>query len=76
MTGVQTCALPISWRRFRGSPLGVPRLAAMRRAEKDAMRTRELLGKYKGNSEDEFAARRRKQLRDWRLSIPAAPPPT
>tara|TARA_B100000315_G_C14509463_1_gene556256 strand:+ start:254 stop:1192 length:939 start_codon:yes stop_codon:yes gene_type:complete len=65
-----------AWRRFRGSPLGVPRLAAMRRAEKEAMRTDELLGKDKGDTAAEFAAKRREQLNDWRMdNIPTAPPP-
>ncbi len=58
-----------AWRKARSRGLGMTHLIAMRRAELELKRKRELDRLGRGGNKETFAAKRAKQLRDWRLKV-------
>ncbi len=58
-----------AWQDARSRGLGVQHLVAMRQAELVLKRKREMDRLAKGNPKTRFAARRAKQIRDWRMKV-------
>ena len=58
-----------AWRDARSRGLGVQHLIAMRRAELALKRKREMNRLANGDPKTRFAARRAKQLLDWRMKV-------
>ena len=58
-----------AWREARSRGLGMTHLIAMRRAELKRKRKRELDRLGRGGNKETFAAKRAKQLKDWRLKV-------
>ncbi len=57
------------WREARSRGLGMTHLVAMRRAELELKRKREMDRLGSPANKETFAAKRAKQLKDWRLKI-------
>ncbi|MCH8236694.1 MAG: transglycosylase SLT domain-containing protein, partial [Proteobacteria bacterium] len=58
-----------AWREARSRGVGTQHLIAMRQAELQLKRKREMDRRLKGDPKTRFAAKRTQQLRDWRLRI-------
>ena len=58
-----------AWREARSRGVGTQHLIAMRQAELQLKRNREMDRLLKGDSKTNFAAKRAQQLTDWRLKI-------
>ncbi|MDA1091094.1 MAG: transglycosylase SLT domain-containing protein [Proteobacteria bacterium] len=57
------------WREARSRGLGMAHLVAMRRAEMEINRKRKMDRLGSGDKKETFAAKRARQLKDWRLKI-------
>ena len=58
-----------AWREARSRGVGIQHLIAMRQAELQLNRKREMDRLLKGDPKTHFAAKRTQQLRDWRLRV-------
>ena len=63
-----------AWREARSRGVGTQHLIAMRQAELQLKRKREIDRRLKGDPKTRFAAKRTQQLRDWRLKVAGLKP--
>ena len=61
-----------AWRDATGRDLGTAHLVAMRRAELELKKKRQMERLVNGDPKTRFAASRTKKLRDWRIKVTGA----